>query len=754
MLRSSVAPRALLRALLSQFHLAVCAAPLVVIMSGCDTQRASAPSDGVGGAKLTLEGVASVDAPVVGAMRVTGKENATCAGARALWTFCQHQTDKHDVYGGIGLSDDTFAWDANATGANGEANADSGKPVYAVAAGTVVKYAGLVAPGEGACRPVLVQHSANGKTFWSGYLHLASVLVVENQVVTPATQLGTVGRSCADNDHLHFVVYTGSNSSGALLSRDVPILERSMAPPTASKVVFTTQPGNGVTGSPLATQPVAKIQDANGNVVTTSTALVTLGIGTNPANGALSGSPSVSAVNGVATFSGVSLSTAGNGYTLTASSTGLTGATSNTFNITAPAAPTANRVVFTTQPGNGVAGSPLTTQPVAKVVDVNGNVVTTSTALVILAIGTNPATGTISGSLSVSAINGVATFSGVSLSTAGNGYTLTASSTGLTSATSNTFNVTAPAAPTASKVVFTTQPGNGVTGSPLATQPVAKVVDVNGDVVTTSTALVILAIGTNPASGVISGSLSVSAINGVATFSGVTISAPGNGYTLTASSTGLTGATSNTFNVTAPAAPTANKVVFTTQPGNGVAGSPLATQPVVKVQDVNGNVMTTSTASVTVAIGTNSGNGALAGTATVNAVNGVATFSGLSISTAGNGYTLTASSTGLTGATSSTFNVTAPAAPTAPTAPTNLLALALSHTQVALSWTDNSSDESRFELERAAGYGGTYSLRTTLSANTFVTTDAVQAGVVYFYRVRACNATGCSGYSNQPSVVP
>src|SRR6266550_2163971 len=57
--------------------------------------------------------------------------------------------------------------------------------------------------------------------------------------------------------------------------------------------------------------------------------------------------------------------------------------------------------------------------------------------------------------------------------------------------------------------------------------------------------------------------------------------------------------------------------------------------------------------------------GTLSGTTSVNAVNGVATFSTLSINNAGNGYTLTASASGLTGATSTAFNITAPPPPPA-----------------------------------------------------------------------------------------
>src|SRR5438552_17205556 len=63
-----------------------------------------------------------------------------------------------------------------------------------------------------------------------------------------------------------------------------------------------------------------------------------------------------------------------------------------------------------------------------------------------------------------------------------------------------------------------------------------------------------------------------------------------------------------------------------------------------------------------VARGTHPRGGTLAGTATVAAVSGVATFSELSIDKAGTGYTLVASSGGLADPTSTAFNITAGAA--------------------------------------------------------------------------------------------
>ncbi|NDG67526.1 MAG: hypothetical protein EBY23_11605, partial [Actinobacteria bacterium] len=97
----------------------------------------------------------------------------------------------------------------------------------------------------------------------------------------------------------------------------------------------------------------------------------------------------------------------------------------------------------------------------------------------------------------------------------------------------------------------------------------------------------------------------------------------------------------------------ATAVLMTTQPVGGTSGAVLATQPVVRIVDSTNNTVTTSTASVTV---TASG-GTLGGTTTVTAVNGVATFTNLTHTTAGT-YTLTFTSTSpatLTSVTSSSF---------------------------------------------------------------------------------------------------
>ncbi len=115
-------------------------------------------------------------------------------------------------------------------------------------------------------------------------------------------------------------------------------------------------------------------------------------------------------------------------------------------------------------------------------------------------------------------------------------------------------------------------------------------------------------------------------------------------------------------NYPASSSTSANKLVFELQPTVVAAGAIFTPPVVVAVQDASGNTFTTATTSVTVAIGTNPAAGTLAGTTTVPAVGGLATFVDLSIDKVGAGYTLTAAAPGLTGATSSAINVTIGAA--------------------------------------------------------------------------------------------
>ena len=105
---------------------------------------------------------------------------------------------------------------------------------------------------------------------------------------------------------------------------------------------------------------------------------------------------------------------------------------------------------------------------------------------------------------------------------------------------------------------------------------------------------------------------------------------------------------------------TATQLVFTVAPTNTAANSTITPSVAVSIEDAGNNVQTSATNTVTLAIGVNPGGGTLSGETTVTAIaiNGVATFTGLTINKPGTGYTLTAAASGLTTATSGTFNIT------------------------------------------------------------------------------------------------
>src|SRR5205807_1412904 len=113
----------------------------------------------------------------------------------------------------------------------------------------------------------------------------------------------------------------------------------------ATKLVFTVQPTNALTGANITPAVQVTAQDAQGNTATGFTGDVTVAIGTNPGSGTLAGTATVAATAGVASFANLSINQVGTGYTLTA--TGAGSATSAAFNITAG---TATQLVFSVQP--------------------------------------------------------------------------------------------------------------------------------------------------------------------------------------------------------------------------------------------------------------------------------------------------------------------------------------------------------------------------------------------------------------------
>ncbi len=208
----------------------------------------------------------------------------------------------------------------------------------------------------------------------------------------------------------------------------------------------------------------------------------------------------------------------------------------------------------------------------------------------------------------------------------------------------------------ATRLGFTAVSTTGAPGVALATQPVVAVQDANGATVTGQPATAVTLSKVSGPGALSCTNLTVNTASGVASFAGCSLSAAGS-YVLQATAAGLT--TAQTSTITISAVQTATKLGFMSVGATGAPGVALATQPVVAIQDANGNTVT-GQAPTAVTLSKLAGPGNLNCTnTTVTSVNGVATFAGCSLSTAGT-YALQATATGLASAQTGDITITAP----------------------------------------------------------------------------------------------
>lgn len=279
-------------------------------------------------------------------------------------------------------------------------------------------------------------------------------ITVDNKVydgTTTATTSGTAvynglvnSESFTVTDIVSFAFATASVGNGKTINQTgaytVPSVNYSISQPTLTANITSATP-------PTITAAVGATVDGSFNVTFVDDALwrsgitgitvggTTLTAGYTVSSGQIAFNPAASVPAGL-------LQTAGS-KTIVVSSTGYSsntftqaigvGATTKLTNNTSPAAPATNSAVFATQPK-------------VNITDQYGNIITTDNSTVVTVAATQ-GTWTLGGTLTATAVNGVASFSGLTATsaTAVTGATLDYTATGLTGFTSATFNIPAPA---------------------------------------------------------------------------------------------------------------------------------------------------------------------------------------------------------------------------------------------------------------------------------------------------------------------
>ncbi len=294
--------------------------------------------------------------------------------------------------------------------------------------------------------------------------------------------------------------------------------------------------------------------------------------------------------------------------------------------------------------------SPFTLYALA--LDSTGNVDPNYTGQVSVALANNSGQAALGGTLTTNAVNGVAAFSGLTVSSSGSGFTFAASSPGLTAGTSPPMDVEPD------QLVVTTPPPATVTaGNPFGLVVTAE--DGSGKTDTSFTGNVTVSLNNSTTTNAtLVGTTTVAAVAGVATFSGLSVDEAGDDWTLSVNAVGAATAQTSAVDVSAG---TVNQLQTAMQPaGNITAGSNFAI--VVSAEDSAGNVDPTFNGNVTLSLMNNPSGGTLGGALTVPAIDGVADFAGLTIDNPGSGYAIRAASNSLS--TTSAVTVSAPATAT------------------------------------------------------------------------------------------
>jgi hypothetical protein len=214
-------------------------------------------------------------------------------------------------------------------------------------------------------------------------------------------------------------------------------------------------------------------------------------------------------------------------------------------------------------------------------------------------------------------------------------------------------------------LVFSTQPREAATGSPIPGPPVVELRDWTETKVPASAEThppvpvggVLSLIAPDCPGAQMGGRREIHLVDGADALSDLVIDTPCDGNVLRAEIGHFAPAESAPFNVITP---TASRLAFTTQPGGAWALHQFQQQPVVTAHDSEGRTATSFSGDVVMGFTPYTGypTAGLYGTTSVRAVNGVAVFTDLMIDHWARGYGLRAASGALQPADSQLFDVT------------------------------------------------------------------------------------------------
>jgi hypothetical protein len=439
--------------------------------------------------------------------------------------------------------------------------------------------------------------------------------------------------------------------------------------PVPTSLTTPTLPQTGAAGAAVA-QPIVAVVKAADNL---PVAGVTVNFAATLGGGSVLPASAVTDAAGTASTVLTLGATAGANEVMI-SSTGLTSVTATATGIAgAPA-----KVLFVTKPPASVgAGIVITPAVTARIADANGNTLTSSSASVL--IGSTAGT-TLGGTTTVSAVNGVATFSDLVFGGATGNYKFTVSSP----------DVAADSTPVALVA------GAAKTLVPLTTVTFSDTIDATLPAFNTPS-VVIKDISDNPVAGVAvtfrKGGGAGASMNGLPD-SVITINTGADGIASLGTRKVQTGSGFDTVMVTAGTLTDTIRFIatvhnglphhlaFIAQPGNAVPNGDITT--LLALQDRLNNAVVdgpgSSTTAVTIALKPSTGDptatlspGTLSAL-TTNSVNGIVTFK-VRLDKVAVGYQLVATATGLTSATSSGFSVALAGAPGSIHAVSGLIAI-------------------------------------------------------------------------------